>query len=84
MTRKRFIKLLMARGIQRNKANVQANYVYLVGSYSALYNEFYLNGGYYADNLSKALETFANNFYKSISHTAELVSIMFKTLISKE
>lgn len=39
MTRKRFIKLCMANGMQRNAANEQAKRVGMYGSYEVMYQK---------------------------------------------
>ena len=39
MTRKRFIKLMMGRGMQRNDAKILATGVYIWGSYKVLYQK---------------------------------------------
>ena len=39
MTRKRFIKLMMAKGIQKNEAQAIAVFVHAYGSYEILYEK---------------------------------------------
>lgn len=70
MTRKRFIKLLMARGVQRNDAQERATHVKEVDSYLDLYLVFALNGGYFMGDFARCFD----GFCKAISAAARSFS----------
>lgn len=68
MNRKRFLKLLMARGIQRRDAQTWAMGIRNIGSYSELYVLFIMENGYFMGDMVRILK----EFFKAYEETARI------------
>lgn len=68
MNRKRFLKLLMARGIQRSDAQAWAANIRNTGSYSELYVVFIMENGYFVGDMVRLLK----KFFKAYEETAQI------------
>lgn len=64
MTRKRFVKLLMSDGIQRNEAQRYANYVGQINSYSFGYSCWYVSTGKFAKLIVQSMNAVSQYILK--------------------
>ena len=77
MTRKRFIKLLMARGVQRNDAQAWATRIQKTGSYLTLYVVFELEGDYFVGDLARGLDGFLKAFSEAAQRFSDFARVAF-------
>lgn len=78
MTRKRFIKLMMAKGIQKNEAQAIAVFVHAYGSYEILYEK---TKAYYNFSLNFLLKNFANAVSKTIEALPQLMQTACSVMV---
>lgn len=67
MKRKRFVKLMMSHGLERNKANSVAKLVKQYGSYEAVYNIPFLVGAVCAEKAWKQFKSTVNTLLEVIT-----------------
>ena len=78
MTRKRFIKLMMAKGIQKNEAQAIAEFVCAYGSYEILHEK---TKACYDFNLNFLLEDFTNAVRKTIEALPQVMQTVCSAMV---
>ena len=81
MTRKRFIKLAMARGYQRNQAAIMANTVEQLGTYTCLYSKIFAQL-YYTNipNISIIIGITTQQFTEAMRRAALVITNLSESL----